>query len=500
MKKRLIGDLHFPFSNNLLAYWPCNSIENDLIPDETGNGNDLVLSDTLSKPCVDGTGIRLDGTNYVAQKSLFTRNPMPGDASVALNSPAFLLDPGITISEGFLSGDERKTAFFAVNSLKLVYGFLGNKGDVKTLDNESIINGTFEDGLTGWTLNEGSGSVDDETTIVHSGEHAIKITGGLLGDVSFYQDVSITPGSVYEFNAWLKRTLVSGTIDFTLSIGEGSPFLTKEISVGTDYQESLFYVGIPTGSSYSTLRIGFKDSNNGNLLTYIDDFSFKKVLTINSEDGCFLFADVNGGDQSVNHAAAIFDNQEFDPNDITSYVIYSAFSSFKKAKTWFMVIIPDESDSSGYLMSRAGSGYVAQELFFNAVDNLNGSPANSINYTGMYGCTSDAVFSERGVPVFIMTTFDDDGNLTFYRNNLTSGQIQGSIDEGWAPIIFGSYYSTQLSKIVDGSDGEEFTDGCLPKFTLCMSGVLNNNLSQSEAESLYLWTKAECIKRGIALP
>ena len=502
MLKTTLKNLFFPFANNVLAHWPCNEVgEDGTVYDVSGNGNDLTVSDTPSKPYFDGSGIRFDGTNYAAQRPIFKRNIIPCQTALAISKPSMLIDPGVNISESLTKEQNINTVIYFKTFNVLLYGFVGNRGQGESLGNELLVNGDFESGLTGWTLVQGSGSITDEGSVVHSGSHSLKLVSGGAGDVILSKQFSFAKGSILRVSGWVKRSS-SGHVSCgiythgvpAIYIDEG--FIDLGI-IGTGWEYVTLNIGLPTWNWLDELEFVFTDHGfqDGDSCHY-DDFSIKEILDVNEEDGCSLYSAKSGNDQNCNFYPMV--NWGADPTDIFSYEVYLSGFTFRETKTFWAVIILDESNSSGYLFSRNGSGIAQFKLFFNAT-NIYGRPDSiSLLSASNSVATSDPVFFDRGVPVFIAITIIDD-SLYFYRNGQIAGIMSAGIGEGWAPIVFGSYFEQAFSKIIDGGDAEEYIAGLLPRFTLCMGGVLDRGLAGSEILDLFSWVRDECEKRNVCL-
>lgn len=136
--------------------------------------------------------------------------------------------------------------------------------------NNLIINGDFENGLTGWST--GTGII---TSDAHSGVGAANLgpSGGGLS-----QKVSVTAGKIYRATAFGKRSLNSGGAQFYYGyrLPDGTD---KSAGVGfysSDYHRMTFDIAIPVGVT----QIGIYVYKAADGFVYIDDVSVVEVTPL----------------------------------------------------------------------------------------------------------------------------------------------------------------------------------------------------------------------------
>jgi len=71
-------------------------------------------------------------------------------------------------------------------------------------------NGDFETAgaspptFANWTDYPGTGTIADETTIVHAGSHSVKLTNGGTGNTFVYAYIPVGPGRIVTFSVWCR--------------------------------------------------------------------------------------------------------------------------------------------------------------------------------------------------------------------------------------------------------------------------------------------------------
>src|SRR5579862_1169708 len=119
----------------------------------------------------------------------------------------------------------------------------------------AIINPGFEDGVSGWSRAtygaQPTVSLDHE--VKHSGSQSLQLSSTEPTDTAFAQDVSVEPGKLYRFSAWIKTSNldpkgapVFGTI-VAQNPGGGNIAAGTNHRGNTDWTiESTYFIG-PTG-------------------------------------------------------------------------------------------------------------------------------------------------------------------------------------------------------------------------------------------------------------
>jgi hypothetical protein len=130
-----------------------------------------------------------------------------------------------------------------------------------------VVNGGFEDGLTGWTA---SGSYQGITgTTVHSGSYAYE-AGPWPTPADLFQDIGTQPGTTYNVSFWLKSAGSPSTAVVTfagtqlLDLSSGGPF-TSSPGPWTNYTYS-----VQATTTSSTLDFQLASSPDH---WYLDDVS-----------------------------------------------------------------------------------------------------------------------------------------------------------------------------------------------------------------------------------
>lgn len=154
--------------------------------------------------------------------------------------------------------------------------------DQEVLDSELLLNGGFEildgpDDFADWNeIFGGSSTVEDETLVVHSGNHAVKFT--FVDDVNTYvrQTITVTPQTNYKLTFWTRGDgSVEGryrVYDISNSKSIIGPVVTG--ITGTTYTQRAIYFSTPAGCS-SIYIFMYAPSFAG--IAYFDDVSVREV-------------------------------------------------------------------------------------------------------------------------------------------------------------------------------------------------------------------------------
>jgi hypothetical protein len=166
-----------------------------------------------------------------------------------------------------------------IRQRKLLTGILGGE-DVRYGPN-LIINPGLEfagaggaDVFLNWGESAGNGAIADETTLVHSGAHAVKLTQG-TGNVQIYQSFSIISGKKYKITFW---TMGDGTHGGRISLSDGVfnwiPDNTPTGISGLIYAQ---YSITLTAPSSVLITIYIKAPSSNGAIAYYDDFSVREI-------------------------------------------------------------------------------------------------------------------------------------------------------------------------------------------------------------------------------
>jgi len=145
---------------------------------------------------------------------------------------------------------------------------------------QRLTNGDFETAGSGttfdsWSETESDGSIDDETTNVHGGSHALKLTSGATQDTRVYQTFgSNLAGKVVTFRMWMRG---DGTLSgrYAVYANGADSYIISATSgggvTGTTYAEVMRSFVCPAGTTSVTLYC-WSPAGNGNY-AYFDDVS-----------------------------------------------------------------------------------------------------------------------------------------------------------------------------------------------------------------------------------
>ena len=181
------------------------------------------------------------------------------------------------------------------------WGYIGAASVGETLGSELLSNTGFEtagaggsDVFAGWTeFTVGGGSLSDETSLVHSGSHALKIgTTGNWGNRET-QVVAVTAGKLYKYSFWTRGdgTRAGGYQVFNNTGATDIITATTGIT-GTTYQLVTGYFIAPSGCGSVTFYLHgpLSGATTG---VYFDDASLKEVIDTQI-DGVHILSTRNG--------------------------------------------------------------------------------------------------------------------------------------------------------------------------------------------------------------
>ncbi len=131
-----------------------------------------------------------------------------------------------------------------------------------------VTGGDFESGnFTGWTQNAGDGSISDETSTVHGGGHAAKLTSGTSRNTYIKQTFTVSPATGYSVRYWVssqgeRYRVVDVTHDADIvAIKDGGNW-------GATYQQKLISFKAPAGTTQVDVYFYGPGSANS---VYLDD-------------------------------------------------------------------------------------------------------------------------------------------------------------------------------------------------------------------------------------
>ncbi|MFH1196793.1 MAG: glycoside hydrolase [bacterium] len=155
----------------------------------------------------------------------------------------------------------------------------------------------FENGLTDWdalwTRTPNAGTAMIVNSPVHSGNNAVRITHWGAEDWSFKHsgNVSVNPGEIYEFSAWVNVTQLTDWAELSIALFDANEeainwsFAPSTFhSTGGVYQKFTTRFAVPEGTVYCWPRFIGGDSCD----IYIDDVEFKLIGTTGEDQSHFL--------------------------------------------------------------------------------------------------------------------------------------------------------------------------------------------------------------------
>jgi len=182
--------------------------------------------------------------------------------------------PVVYIPQDDLAGSPRSreiAGFMQPNSI-LVY----LNGDFETT-------GSLPPVFLNWAENAGTGGglIDDETTIVHTGNHSAKLTSGTGHNTFIYAFISAGPGRVVTFNVWCRGDGVNdGLVRAKDSAGNDILASTHTLVTGTTWTLKSYTCNpIPQGTNGAYIRLLCSSVTGG--VCYWDDFAY----SVSTSDG-----------------------------------------------------------------------------------------------------------------------------------------------------------------------------------------------------------------------
>lgn len=178
------------------------------------------------------------------------------------------------------TGDEvviTPTSDNAANDKEAEY-MIVTKVDASTyslVSTNQMVNEGFEGAnFARWTQTAGNGAIAIETSSVHAGAKAVKITAGSLFNTNIYsEDVYVIPGTTYDLSFWTRG---DGTYDGRYGVYNvtASSWITSATSTGvtgTSYTEVTTTFTAPAGCYKVRLYLWCPSTNGG--IAYFDDCS-----------------------------------------------------------------------------------------------------------------------------------------------------------------------------------------------------------------------------------
>jgi len=296
-------------------------------------------------------------------------------------------------------------------------------------------NGGFEDAGAGgadiwanWSEVASDGALANETTIIHGGSDAAKITAGASVNTRIAQTISVVPSTTLKYSFWTRG---DGTHDgryYVYDETNAATIITWTATgiTGTDYTEITDTLNVPTGCVSLSFFFYCPSTEGG--IAYFDDFTFKQQ-------------DVDGWTKS-------------------GMTEGSAGKTAPKAGTWHAVVVDDDEESSEGILQNVtlitdipyklslwkrrntGSGVSA----FGILDLADASYDSGVNYNNnventnylnriKYFKTADDITGHvkfSGATVIATgTTFYDSTSLKRIFNDDFNGITENSPDWGW---------------------------------------------------------------------
>lgn len=137
--------------------------------------------------------------------------------------------------------------------------------------------GTWTEEITG------TGNIEDETTILHGGSHAVKLTAG-TGATDIYQSFTVVSGSTYGVELWTRGDGVNAG---RYAIYHNSGYLvpaTSTFVTGTNWAKVTFTF-TATANGVAQLQLFAPAAAGG--IAYFDDVSLKQITTAAINNGGF---------------------------------------------------------------------------------------------------------------------------------------------------------------------------------------------------------------------
>ncbi len=166
------------------------------------------------------------------------------------------------------------------------------------MSSELLLNGDFENSslalpYTGWSSTVGDGAITDETTLIHGGGHAAKITAGASHSTILYMDIIAVPGDTYNLSLWACGDGVHGGRYYIYDVTHGFAILLSGTSdVGTSYVHATGSCVAPAGCV--SIRVLLECPTTVGGIGYFDDISLLDGATEKIVNGGFEFGGFTG--------------------------------------------------------------------------------------------------------------------------------------------------------------------------------------------------------------
>ncbi len=361
--------------------YPSSSITYMEQEDSTSNQNTLVATESASLVSSKiANGISFNGSNsYLEQKRLFNSGWRNGYIS-SFDNQAFLYAFGANLSS--ILGDGLQNNYFLryANSSTFESGYVGAAGTGEAVTN-TLTNRDFESGFTsgvgtGWGKEFASHTYTDETTTVHGGSHAQKITAASSTQhLGVRQSVSLGVGKLHRFSAWVYSSAGDQVI-----FNVGSTVFTQNTLPNTWTQIS----GYVNALSAVRIRIYVTATNvtNGDVLI-VDDVVVDEITNIPSNEGFKIYSTMTGG---VNQLSV--KDVAFDQNTTTESSVFKSNLQVQDGLTLEAWVYPTTdvgdkiiagtwSNNHGYQLYRSDQKFYAK-IDGTVIDNLaSNMPANN---------------------------------------------------------------------------------------------------------------------------
>jgi len=310
--------------------------------DSTSYGSDLV--GTPSATTVTGK-IGL-ATNFAGIKSYLAQKPvynsgLPGSYPSVTNNQAFYFAQGANFGP-YLGDGILNNYFLRYNTGSLFEaGYLGSSGAGETVTSR-VNNPGFENSFSGglassWSKEYASHTYSDETTVVHSGSHAQKVTATAANQhLGIRQNVSLGVGKLFRFSAWVYSSSGDPVI-----FNVGSHVNTFNPTALTWTQLS----GYVTSAADTKFRI-YTSATNVAIGEYliIDDVVVDEITDLPSGQGAKFYSSKTGSTNALALADA-----GLDQNNILHAGIYKSSLQTQGSLTLEAWIYPTSDIGDGYL-------------------------------------------------------------------------------------------------------------------------------------------------------
>lgn len=443
------GEVPFPFSGSNMALWKCDEPSGTILYDASGRGNHCEFASGANSPTRSARGFTtFTGDDYAGAKPIITRSELSaGQLLCSIAAPYGFID-GVAIRLSAEQISSLSRAVIVITGTGNAWGYIGENGIGETLGNNigSLSPINF---FSGWTAF--SAVIVDGNTFTSTAPPGEIVSNSILT------------------NGYLYKSYLSG------STTAGIVRIKNPNSPGNNYVIGLGNTGYSTAPN--TRAIDFYVSVIATV--DIDPTTYMKQVFTATVNGMKIYS------SKTNNILSINTNTTFNPNAITKMDIYPSNLNFlpsEKGITVWSVIIPNGADEDGFIIAKYDNvlGYGLQWI--------GSSDRIGLYYDAGNSRTSDAVFTENSVPVFVATVIDISGTVTFYHNKNAAGSSTGvTISDNFPPMTLCKRFGSTSSSV--------YFNG-----TFCIGGVLKRNISQPEIEDLYEYAKRSLVRRGVFLP